>query len=1231
MNETSFLRNLVKGKDKEKMLKNLANNFGLKELINVGPQKEVIKKLNAENKKIQKQINAQLENIMEQRRKVNEYVGDRDNEITSIEELLQVKRRASILADNNKKKNKFQTQDPKKNIGLSPKNTTFERIKTQHEKTPKSSENLKKKTKGILQLNPLNSTSKDNLMSIKEKTSLFKKESNHKNEKPKVNFSSMGELKNGKNEPSKSPRKSIKSNHSTHDNQTIPSSQGSIFFFFKKTKSQGFSLISKQNKGGKTLNILPLKSKKSSEIPLIERFQLSPAKSYKKLLTPIDESSLLSFKSYNSTSLLNSKGTNNLLVLKHKSELNSKNSNQAFIKNQLSLENSESSSTQNPQHEVKDLEHEKFRILEHRHSVEDSLSYSEGNAEIVLGFDESIYVIVPDCLFKVIWDYYIMFIVLYYLLLYPFFLSYNEKMPIGIIVCNIIWDVSYICDLVLNFFVAFYTFEEELVKNLKLIASEYINSMLFFFDLAASIPFGLIIFSVNLDRSNQSYSHLLIFIKLIKIGKIMEDSSNRNYFGFLFFNGKLVLSSQSQRMFKFLLCFLIISHCISCLWIFFAYLHPGDNWIIRCQLIDEGYSIKYLTSLYFHWVSIFTIGYGDVLATNITERIYNCLLLFVGILIYSFTISSLGSMLMNRDEVTSKYEANINYLEELRTKHNIPENFYVKLIKHFEYNLQYNKTEKYAFINDLPNRVKIQLLADMHRDIIQHCSFFKDFSIEYATRVVHSLKPIRVVKREKIVSEGEYLVEIYFIRRGVLSVLLDETYLEKKVIDLRKNEHFGDILVEANERCPFNLKVASKFCDLLLFKKEDFNEVKEEFPEELSESLIISCYNYQSLLDLAEAKKQKIAEEINKWKKEDTSDISSICNSSSKDNIGRLSVMSKSNVSKPLPKRSSQIINFSSMKNENKKEPSLSNSLMFSNHKPFAHSNNQTLKEEQLNDSLSRKKEQSETMQKQFATLFGPANDALKNNNEHHDKQKTSNSLITKENPPIMLTITPPPPTTITNQKISTNNLSIPTLSINRRPSTRLNESLLNPSLPLPITRRGSFNPKNSRSSKSINFNLIIQNNNYYNQSTILNSPRFGARKMNRANSIGSNHSKETSKFLKFDTCQTQVGNMRRKSCVLTLPKNEILNEQPPVIQNSWKRYKLKELDLEKFQKSEMFIRNMMENKKNLKQLENDPRQFFLDEMKNMLTDCVETENKQNEELIEIFEKVCKKYNIEEE
>ena len=97
------------------------------------------------------------------------------------------------------------------------------------------------------------------------------------------------------------------------------------------------------------------------------------------------------------------------------------------------------------------------------------------------------------------------------------------------------------------------------------------------------------------------------------------------------------------------------------------------------------------------------------------------------------------------------------------------------------------------------------------------------------------------------INKGDYLVEIFFIRHGRISIHLDEEYFDKKIMDLRKNEYFGDILVEINERCPFNVKVSSRFCDLLALKKEDFNEIKEEFPEELSESLVVSYYNYQSL------------------------------------------------------------------------------------------------------------------------------------------------------------------------------------------------------------------------------------------------------------------------------------------------------------------------------------------------------------------------------------------------
>ena len=103
-------------------------------------------------------------------------------------------------------------------------------------------------------------------------------------------------------------------------------------------------------------------------------------------------------------------------------------------------------------------------------------------------------------------------------------------------------------------------------------------------------------------------------------------------------------------------------------------------------------------------------------------------------------------------------------MEELRTKNNIPKDFYYKLVKHFKNNLRYNKVEKNSFINDLPSRIRIQLLANMHRDLIQNSVFFKEHSLEYASKVVYLMKPIKAMKKEKIIDKGEYLFEIIFNR-----------------------------------------------------------------------------------------------------------------------------------------------------------------------------------------------------------------------------------------------------------------------------------------------------------------------------------------------------------------------------------------------------------------------------------------------------------------------------------
>ena len=58
----------------------------------------------------------------------------------------------------------------------------------------------------------------------------------------------------------------------------------------------------------------------------------------------------------------------------------------------------------------------------------------------------------------------------------------------------------------------------------------------------------------------------------------------------------------------------------------------------------------------------------------------------------------------------------------------------------------------------------------MYKDIIHNFIFFKKFyNTDFIIQVILALKPIQALRNEKLVKEGEYIEEIFFVKRGVLS------------------------------------------------------------------------------------------------------------------------------------------------------------------------------------------------------------------------------------------------------------------------------------------------------------------------------------------------------------------------------------------------------------------------------------------------------------------------------
>ena len=100
----------------------------------------------------------------------------------------------------------------------------------------------------------------------------------------------------------------------------------------------------------------------------------------------------------------------------------------------------------------------------------------------------------------------------------PYRISFYDKDPLGWLIADTIIDSFFAFDIVLNFFCAYFDYDENLVHDRKEIAKNYLKSW-FFIDFIAVFPFNFI-FQVNRDYS--SLARLARLPRLYRLFKITK-------------------------------------------------------------------------------------------------------------------------------------------------------------------------------------------------------------------------------------------------------------------------------------------------------------------------------------------------------------------------------------------------------------------------------------------------------------------------------------------------------------------------------------------------------------------------------------------------------------------------------------------------------------------------------------------------------------------------------------
>jgi hypothetical protein len=251
--------------------------------------------------------------------------------------------------------------------------------------------------------------------------------------------------------------------------------------------------------------------------------------------------------------------------------------------------------------------------------------------------------------------------------------------------------------------------------------------------------------------------------KLLRILKAMKGSNLNRITKYLL--DKFKIDNNIERFILFIFLFLILTHLSACIWFLIAKMDDfsPDCWVTRLGMIDEDSYDLYIHSFYWTLTTVTTVGYGDISAGTTTERAYSLFIMSIGVLMYSFAIGSLTSIVASIDAKNSKVNERLQTLNSIRYDFKISNDIYEKVRKLIKYDLTQDQNRQLKFLKVLPHKLRIELSQIIHENIIKKLSFFKEKSNEFLGFVAPLLKPIKFIQKEYLYKINENMDESNFI------------------------------------------------------------------------------------------------------------------------------------------------------------------------------------------------------------------------------------------------------------------------------------------------------------------------------------------------------------------------------------------------------------------------------------------------------------------------------------
>jgi hypothetical protein len=350
---------------------------------------------------------------------------------------------------------------------------------------------------------------------------------------------------------------------------------------------------------------------------------------------------------------------------------------------------------------------------------------------------------------------------------------------------------------------------------------DYHKSLWLPIDIFTSLPFDIIAYALGLSVPARVLStlRLLRIVRLVKL---------RTLISLLDFLPKFIKASLA------IMAVVVAIHWIACGWMLITPRPEMDPWSF------------YNVSLYWTITTLTTVGYGDITPVSNLGRLYTMGVMIIGVGTYGIIIGNFSRMIMLHDKYKEEKKEKLSNLHLFFKHYNIPHSLQRQAFSFYDHMLNKNASEVDAQImSELPKPLQVEMQIYMKIKLIRNVHIFKDCSTPCLKMIAERLEQAFYSPNEYVIKKGDQGDEMFIIGHGDVEVV----NADKVLAELKAGQFFGEMaLLEDTIR---STDIVSKsYCDMYLFRKEDFLAVIEKYPD-LGDKFRSTYYKRKS--DLNEA------------------------------------------------------------------------------------------------------------------------------------------------------------------------------------------------------------------------------------------------------------------------------------------------------------------------------------------------------------------------------------------